>query len=264
MCLNQNNCEKNNSLYEKLLKVEVCSPVCASFTVSNSPGLFLLYKQKMIWNYSNCFFAFRCCSGQYSVWAGAAGSPHLHTRPHPTAAASIGTGNTGAGESVPVSGVLLLHHSHTINPWKMSWADVLFSLPSRSSVDYVAPTPDNFSHTPLIVPSSPTELEDENGKSALLSQFGFRHGISWWIKLTSLCIVRCWFTNGYVTASGWQGSRRKGRANGNRGRPQATTICIYSHIPKFPWFCFRANSLCTVPARVLSCMSFTLYFQQPI
>lgn len=139
-----------------------------------------------------------------------------------------------------------------------------FSLPSRSSVDYVAPTPDNFSHTPLIVPSSPTELEDENGRSALLSQFGFRHGISWWIKLTSLCVVRCWFTNGYVTASGWQGSRRKGRANGNRGRPQATTICIYSHIPKFPWFCFRTNSLCTVPARVLSCMSFTLYFQQPI
>ncbi|CAI5672171.1 unnamed protein product [Oreochromis niloticus] len=34
---------------------------------------------------------------------------------------------------------------------------------SQSSVDYVAPTPDNFSHTPLIVPSSPTELEDENG-----------------------------------------------------------------------------------------------------
>ncbi|KAM6943544.1 TP53-binding protein 1 [Xenentodon cancila] len=34
---------------------------------------------------------------------------------------------------------------------------------SQSSVDYVAPTPDNFSHTPLIVPSSPTETENEHG-----------------------------------------------------------------------------------------------------
>ncbi|XP_030574301.1 TP53-binding protein 1 isoform X2 [Archocentrus centrarchus] len=34
---------------------------------------------------------------------------------------------------------------------------------SQSSVDYVAPTPDNFSHTPLIVPSSPTEPENEHG-----------------------------------------------------------------------------------------------------
>ncbi|XP_040922338.1 TP53-binding protein 1 isoform X2 [Toxotes jaculatrix] len=34
---------------------------------------------------------------------------------------------------------------------------------SQSSVDYVAPTPDNCSHTPLIVPSSPTEPENEHG-----------------------------------------------------------------------------------------------------
>ncbi|KAM7405698.1 hypothetical protein PAMP_000126 [Pampus punctatissimus] len=34
---------------------------------------------------------------------------------------------------------------------------------SQSSVDYVAPTPDDFSHTPLIVPSSPTGPEDEHG-----------------------------------------------------------------------------------------------------
>ncbi|XP_035538354.1 TP53-binding protein 1 isoform X1 [Morone saxatilis] len=34
---------------------------------------------------------------------------------------------------------------------------------SQSSVDYVAPTPDNFTHTPLIVPSSPTEPESEHG-----------------------------------------------------------------------------------------------------
>ncbi|XP_073320846.1 TP53-binding protein 1 isoform X2 [Pagrus major] len=34
---------------------------------------------------------------------------------------------------------------------------------SQSSVDYVAPTPDNFTHTPLIVPSSPTEAENEHG-----------------------------------------------------------------------------------------------------
>ncbi|XP_027870019.1 TP53-binding protein 1 isoform X2 [Xiphophorus couchianus] len=32
---------------------------------------------------------------------------------------------------------------------------------SQSSVDYVAPTPDNFPHTPLIIPSSPTEAENE-------------------------------------------------------------------------------------------------------
>uniref|UniRef100_A0A1A7XZT3 TP53-binding protein 1 n=1 Tax=Iconisemion striatum TaxID=60296 RepID=A0A1A7XZT3_9TELE len=32
---------------------------------------------------------------------------------------------------------------------------------SQSSVDFVAPTPDNFSHTPLIIPSSPTEAENE-------------------------------------------------------------------------------------------------------
>ncbi|XP_031179516.1 TP53-binding protein 1 isoform X10 [Sander lucioperca] len=34
---------------------------------------------------------------------------------------------------------------------------------SQSSVDYVAPTPDNFTHTPLIVPSSPTGPENEHG-----------------------------------------------------------------------------------------------------
>ncbi|XP_024152080.1 TP53-binding protein 1 isoform X2 [Oryzias melastigma] len=34
---------------------------------------------------------------------------------------------------------------------------------SQSSVDYVAPTPDNFPNTPLIVPSSPTEPEAQNG-----------------------------------------------------------------------------------------------------
>ncbi|XP_027136912.1 TP53-binding protein 1 isoform X4 [Larimichthys crocea] len=33
---------------------------------------------------------------------------------------------------------------------------------SQSSVDFVAPTPDNFSHTPLIIPSSPTEAESEH------------------------------------------------------------------------------------------------------
>ncbi|KAF0042722.1 hypothetical protein F2P81_004059 [Scophthalmus maximus] len=38
---------------------------------------------------------------------------------------------------------------------------------SQSSVDYVAPTPDNFSHTPLIVPSSPTGPENEHGKKRL-------------------------------------------------------------------------------------------------
>ncbi|XP_053721385.1 TP53-binding protein 1 isoform X2 [Synchiropus splendidus] len=32
---------------------------------------------------------------------------------------------------------------------------------SQSSIDCIAPTPDNFSHTPLIVPSSPTELENK-------------------------------------------------------------------------------------------------------
>ncbi|XP_056225335.1 TP53-binding protein 1 isoform X3 [Seriola aureovittata] len=34
---------------------------------------------------------------------------------------------------------------------------------SQSSVDYVAPTPDHFTHTPLIVPSSPTGPENEHG-----------------------------------------------------------------------------------------------------
>ncbi|XP_015240282.1 PREDICTED: tumor suppressor p53-binding protein 1, partial [Cyprinodon variegatus] len=32
---------------------------------------------------------------------------------------------------------------------------------SQSSIDYIAPTPDNFTHAPLIVPSSPTEGENE-------------------------------------------------------------------------------------------------------
>ncbi|KAM4744792.1 TP53-binding protein 1 isoform 2-T2 [Anableps anableps] len=35
---------------------------------------------------------------------------------------------------------------------------------SQSSADYVAPTPDNFTQTPLIVPSSPTEGEHEGGE----------------------------------------------------------------------------------------------------
>ena len=43
---------------------------------------------------------------------------------------------------------------------------VLPALFSRSSVDYVAPTPD----TPLIVPSSPTEPENEHSKQLDLLQ----------------------------------------------------------------------------------------------
>ncbi|XP_047220133.1 TP53-binding protein 1 isoform X4 [Girardinichthys multiradiatus] len=38
---------------------------------------------------------------------------------------------------------------------------------SQSSVDYVAPTPDNFTHTPLIVPSSPTEAENEHAEEPM-------------------------------------------------------------------------------------------------
>ncbi|XP_054477058.1 TP53-binding protein 1 isoform X2 [Anoplopoma fimbria] len=34
---------------------------------------------------------------------------------------------------------------------------------SQSSIDYVAPTPDNFTHTPLIIPNSPTGPENEHG-----------------------------------------------------------------------------------------------------
>lgn len=45
----------------------------------------------------------------------------------------------------------------------------LFSAPYfRNSGDYVGPTPDSFPHTPLIVPSSPTEPEPPNGKKNLL------------------------------------------------------------------------------------------------
>uniref|UniRef100_A0A3B3TP00 Tumor protein p53 binding protein, 1 n=1 Tax=Poecilia latipinna TaxID=48699 RepID=A0A3B3TP00_9TELE len=38
---------------------------------------------------------------------------------------------------------------------------------SQSSVDYVAPTPDNFPHTPLIIPSSPTEAENERDEEPM-------------------------------------------------------------------------------------------------
>ncbi|XP_016522988.1 TP53-binding protein 1 isoform X2 [Poecilia formosa] len=38
---------------------------------------------------------------------------------------------------------------------------------SQSSVDYVAPTPDNFPHTPLIIASSPTEAENERDEEPM-------------------------------------------------------------------------------------------------
>ncbi|XP_054879512.1 TP53-binding protein 1 isoform X2 [Poeciliopsis prolifica] len=38
---------------------------------------------------------------------------------------------------------------------------------SQSSVDYVAPTPDNFPRTPLIIPSSPTEMENERDEEPM-------------------------------------------------------------------------------------------------
>ncbi|XP_069384428.1 TP53-binding protein 1 isoform X4 [Paralichthys olivaceus] len=54
--------------------------------------------------------------------------------------------------------------SHTLRLLHLSGQGTLVqeSL-SQSSADYVAPTPDNFSHTPLIVPSSPTGPEHEHG-----------------------------------------------------------------------------------------------------
>ncbi|XP_041835784.1 TP53-binding protein 1 isoform X2 [Melanotaenia boesemani] len=54
--------------------------------------------------------------------------------------------------------------SHTLRLLHLSGQGTLVqeSL-SQSSADYVAPTPDNFTHTPLIVPSSPTEPENEHG-----------------------------------------------------------------------------------------------------
>ncbi|KAM4597239.1 TP53-binding protein 1 [Fundulus diaphanus] len=55
--------------------------------------------------------------------------------------------------STPASTLRLLHLS--------GQAALVQDSLSQSSVDYVAPTPDDFTHTPLIVPSSPTEAENE-------------------------------------------------------------------------------------------------------
>ncbi|XP_062260941.1 TP53-binding protein 1 isoform X3 [Platichthys flesus] len=54
--------------------------------------------------------------------------------------------------------------SHTLRLLHLSGQGTLVqeSL-SQSSADYVAPTPDNFSHTPIMVPSSPTGPEHEHG-----------------------------------------------------------------------------------------------------
>lgn len=62
---------------------------------------------------------------------------------------------------------------------KMAWWSPLFAVFFfffRSSVDYVAPTQDNFPSTPLIVPSSPTEPENEHSKPALMTEFILRAG----------------------------------------------------------------------------------------
>ncbi|KAM8762417.1 TP53-binding protein 1 isoform 3-T6 [Acanthopagrus schlegelii] len=61
----------------------------------------------------------------------------------------------GPPTSTPASTLRLLHLS--------GQGTLVQESLSQSSVDYVAPTPDNFSHTPLIVPSSPTEAENEHG-----------------------------------------------------------------------------------------------------
>lgn len=130
--------------------------------------------QSSRWNLCvTCVVALRCCSRQHSVWARAAGSPHPDTGTHPATPASLWTGNTGAGKSVPVS------HTSAVKPCyypsthkkerKEKKKDLIFSslFPhfSRSSVDYVAPTPDNFTQNPLIVPSSPTGPENEHGNN---------------------------------------------------------------------------------------------------
>lgn len=47
-------------------------------------------------------FSFRRCGRQHSLRAGAGGSASFDSRPKPETAASVRTGNAGAGESVPV------------------------------------------------------------------------------------------------------------------------------------------------------------------
>ncbi|XP_061831075.1 TP53-binding protein 1 isoform X3 [Nerophis lumbriciformis] len=42
---------------------------------------------------------------------------------------------------------------------------------SQSSVDYIAPTPDNFPHIPLIVPNSPTGTGNQHGNTKIMSEF---------------------------------------------------------------------------------------------
>lgn len=47
-------------------------------------------------------------SGQHSIWAGAAGSPHPDALPYPAPAAPVRSGNTGAGKPVSVSSIFFL------------------------------------------------------------------------------------------------------------------------------------------------------------
>ncbi|XP_028999920.1 TP53-binding protein 1 isoform X2 [Betta splendens] len=53
--------------------------------------------------------------------------------------------------------------AHTLGLLHLSGQGTLVQESLSQSSDFVAPTPDNFSHTPLIVPSSPTGPEDEHG-----------------------------------------------------------------------------------------------------
>lgn len=143
---------------------------------AHSEGTVVSVKQKLVhtsWKLDSCLFLClvcflaaprRCRSRQHGVWARAAGWPLPDTGPHPATAAPVWTGNAGAGKSVPVSHESARTPQTSQKALTASSCSALFASFRRSSVDYVAPTPDNFTHTPLIVPSSPTGPENEHGK----------------------------------------------------------------------------------------------------
>lgn len=128
--------------------------------------------------------SFRRCSRQHRFWAWAGGSAYSDSRPKPATAASVRTGNIGAGKSVPVSFNTFWSWFCCTCVYRTSPIIHIFLVfVLRSSIEFVAPSQNSFTNTPFIVPSSPTGQENEN--SEFLELFQFLPLSSWWSSCAS-------------------------------------------------------------------------------
>lgn len=190
---------------------------------------------------------FRGCSRQHRFWAWAGGSAYSDSGPKPATAASVRTGNIGAGKSVPVSfqhflELVLLHmcvQDITNNPH--------FPCFCFEELYWVCcPKPKQFHQHPVHCSQlTYWTRERKQWVSSMFSVFTAEQPMKF------VCFNRHWWTNGYLAASRRE-NEGKGRTNGHRDCLQAPTVRLHSCIPEFPFFHIGENPLCALPAWVFS------------